>query len=68
MEGREIQFIKIDLVPNDVERFKLFQLHYKDFCILLESGLFELEEGNYTIHKSNGTIMKVVRSGITYKI
>lgn len=60
---------KIALYVPDAEAklFLKFQEHYENFCLLLESGVFDVQNGSVTLHMDkNGAIKTINRSDVLY--
>jgi hypothetical protein len=56
------------LSPKDAELFKAFCEHYSDFLILKENGIFDVKNGNMTLHWNNeGILQKVEVNNIRWK-
>jgi hypothetical protein len=55
-------------VPDaEARKFLLFQEHYDTFCLLLESGVFDVRNGSVTLHMDKqGSIKAINRSDVLY--
>ena len=44
----------------DAEKFLFFQEHYDTFCLLLDSGVFDVRNGSVTMHMDRKGSIKVI--------
>jgi len=55
--------VKIELILEDAQLFKLFRQYQDQFKILLDNGVFDFIIGSKTIHK-NGLTIKVIETNL----
>jgi len=59
--------IAIYVPDEEARKFLLFQEHYETFCLLLESGVFDVSNGSVTLHMDKqGSIKAINRSDVLY--
>jgi len=59
---------KLQFVKASPEVLHIVRRHLKDLTILIESGVFELQNGKAVIHKDNdGNIRKIEIENIAFK-
>lgn len=59
--------ITIFIEPLDVGKWKLFQEFYNPFTVLIDSGVFNIRNGNAVLHfDAQGTLQTVERGDILY--
>lgn len=54
-----MRIIKIDLKPKDAELFKTFRKYQDDISLLINTGVFDLEEGQIILNKKNNQIQNI---------
>lgn len=59
--------IAIYVPDEEAKKFLLFQEHYDEFCLLLESGVFDVRNGSVTLHMDKqGSIKAINRLDVLY--
>ncbi len=59
--------IAIYVPDEEARKFLQFQEHYDEFCLLLESGVFDVRNGSVTLHMDKqGAIKAINRSDVLY--
>jgi len=62
------KLIKIDISEEDARLFLEFQRNYENFLTLIKSGVFNVKNGNATIHfDKDGTLKEITLHTISYK-
>ena len=61
------QNIPVYMPDADAEKFLLFQEHYETFCLMVNSGVFDVRNGSVTMHMdNNGAIKAINRLDVLY--
>ena len=59
--------IAIYVPDEEAKKFLLFQEHFQEFTLMLESGVFDVRNGSVTLHMDkNGSIKAINRSDVLY--
>lgn len=59
--------IAIYIPDEEAKKFLLFQEYYKEFCLLVDAGVFKIRNGSAVIHfDKRGEIKAINRSDILY--
>jgi len=60
MNNMEKENIPVYMPDADAAKFLLFQEHYDAFCLLVDSGVFNVRNGSVTIHMDNDSSIKAI--------
>jgi len=64
-----MQQTTIFLTPIEVDLFKSFREHQTEFLVLKSNGIFDVKNGNITIHfDDRGIVRKIESNRVLFKI